>query len=75
MGDHKWLSIDDTHILMQLRNAGERQEWHPVAQVTLRQIYPSVPPMYYVWACEGSMEIGKGETLEEVRRMAEASTG
>ncbi len=73
----KWLSIDDTHLLMRQWAHGERMEWHPVAQATLRQIYAEVEPMYYVWRREGEDEgvVGKVATLEEAKAMAEVAAG
>jgi hypothetical protein len=79
MRTYKWLAIDDTHLLMQLQTRGERQEWHPIAQVTLRQIYAEVAPMHYAWwQLPGleQVEIGKWVALEEaIARTEEAVKG
>lgn len=45
----KWLEVDNTSILMIEEGIGCIKEWTPFAQVTLRQIYPTVEPMWYVW--------------------------
>ena len=75
MPTHCWLSVGDTHLLMQLQNAGELPEWHPVAQVTRRQIYASVPQMWYAWSSPGGERVSKWETLEEAVSWAEALAG
>jgi len=82
MPQYQWLSIGDTRILMHLQGAGERPEWHPIAQITLRQIYATVKPMYYAWKslAEGRVPtveepIGKYETIEEAIWQTERSVG
>lgn len=64
MPNREWISIGATHILMKLQTHGERQEWHPVAQITLRQIYAATEPMYYAWKIPRMEEIGNSKTLE-----------
>jgi hypothetical protein len=77
MPTYQWLSIGDTRLLMHLHTSGALAEWHPIAQVTRRQIYAAVAPMYYAWwrTVVGDMPIGKYETLEEAVAQTEKSVG
>lgn len=75
MPTYRWLEIGDTRLLMQLQNIGELPEWHQIAQVTRRQIYAVVAPMYYAWRCPTEETIGKFETLEEAIGRTEAWVG
>lgn len=75
MPTHRWLSIGDTRLLMQLQNAGELPEWQPIAQVTLRQIYAAISPMYYAWEISSLQMIGRFETMEGAIKGTEAWVG
>jgi hypothetical protein len=69
----KWLICGDTHILMKLNTYHLVSEWFPTAQITLRQIYPQIPPRYYIWDLWGSDTdkfIGSYETLQEAMDVA-----
>jgi hypothetical protein len=48
MTNTKWLEIENTSILMLEEEVGCLKEWQPFAQVTLRQVYPTVEPLWYV---------------------------
>jgi hypothetical protein len=45
----KWLEHKNTSILLIEEITGCIPEWQPLAQVTLRQIYPTIDPEWYVW--------------------------
>jgi hypothetical protein len=45
---HTWLHVDDTYILLNQYKVGCLDEWLPVAQVVLRQVYPNLPKKWYV---------------------------
>ena len=65
MTNTKWLEIGDTSILMIEEEIGCLTEWSPFAQVTLRQVYPTVQPMWYVWRLEWSDVATKFKTKQE----------
>jgi hypothetical protein len=40
----KWISFENTHVLLRHDRMGEIFEWTPVGQVTLRHIYAAHEP-------------------------------
>lgn len=70
-----WIGIGDTKILMRLEKVGVRKEWEPIAQVTRRQVYESIPPKWYVWDLKGrrdvDMTIGQFDDIIEACVAAE----
>ena len=61
----QWLEAGNTSILMEEREVGCLKEWQPVAQITLRQIYPTVDPKWYAWHLEVVNKAEKFDTKQE----------
>lgn len=45
----QWISIGDTHLLMQEDTTGIIPEWNEIGKVTRRQVYESLPPKWYAF--------------------------
>jgi hypothetical protein len=73
----RWISCEDTHVLMRFAIIGQRGEWVPVAHVTLRQVYTQLPAAYY--ACVPTDPhneiVGQSHDLEEAKKKAEHALG
>lgn len=70
-----WISCDDTHMLMRKTRVGQLDEWQVAGQVTLRQIYPSSPPMNYAWVREEPHDklLGPYNELATAKRAVEGA--
>jgi hypothetical protein len=71
----KWISFENTNVLLRHDDMGQMFEWTPVGQVTLRQIYPQVPPRWYGFKyAEPRNDLAcRSEGLEEAKRAVEVA--
>lgn len=69
----RWIQIDNTRVLFHLSTAHSlHAEWHPVGQVTLRQVYESQTPAWYAWNITHEFDfLGSFPSMEEAVRAAE----
>jgi hypothetical protein len=69
----QWIGVGDTKILMRENDCiGDLAEWHPIAQVTKRQIYDIVEPKWYAWDLDDERAlIGQFNDIGEACRVVE----
>lgn len=69
----KWISFENTHVLLRHDRMGEIFEWTPVGKVTLRQIHGTSPPEWSGWFyAEPRNELAcRSQDLEESKRAVE----
>ena len=66
MTNTKWLEIENTSIFMKEEEVGCLTEWTPIAQVTLRQIYPTIAQKWYAWGlCDETHSVKIFDTKAE----------
>lgn len=73
----RWIRFENTRILLHLSSGlGQFPEWHPVGQVTLRQVYENQAPAWYAWVIESEFVfLGSFETSEQATLAAERANG
>jgi hypothetical protein len=76
-GKFRWISCEDTYILMRKTTIGQLAEWQPIAEVFLRQVYAAVPAKWFatVRSEPQNQFLGRLETMEEAKGVVENALG
>jgi hypothetical protein len=53
----RWVIVGNTHMMFVRHDYHLQTEWHPAAQITLRQVYDVQEPTWYVWLFIGDSRV------------------